>query len=176
MNLLIKKKQFVLSALVVMLGVAVFVNWYYTKPDAELKTGGENTTSVAEGNLGEAEYVNTIDDEEYFATVKLNRSNAHDEAIDTLKLLISDDSSEEEVSNAALTIQQFSNKLKQETDVESLVTAKTGSECVAVINQDKIEIVVANQILNDNSALQIKEIVIDNTDIPVENITIIGVK
>lgn len=32
------KRQIVLATLVVALGAAVFVNWYYTKPDAEKRT------------------------------------------------------------------------------------------------------------------------------------------
>ena len=35
MSMSIGKRQIVLATLVVALGAAVFVNWYYTKPDAE---------------------------------------------------------------------------------------------------------------------------------------------
>ena len=47
---------------------------------------------------------------------------------------------------------------------------------MAVINEDRIDIVVSNSVLNDNTVLQIKEIVMNNSDIPPENITITGVK
>lgn len=177
MGKIFKKKQLVLTALVVLLGVAVYINWYYTRPENQVDNNlTESTTQT--GNLGEAEFVDgqTPEGEEYFAAVKLNRSTAHDEALETLKLLIKDDATPEEVAAAADTIEKFSNRLKSESDIELLVKAKTGSECVAVINEDRIDIVVSSSVLNDNTVLQIKEIVMNNSDIPPENITITGVK
>lgn len=176
MSKIFKKKHLLLTVLVVLLGVAVYVNWYYTRPENQVDAGTDGTTQA--GNLGEAEFVSgvTPEGEEYFAAVKLNRSNAHDEALETLKLLIKDDATPEEVAKATGTIEKFSNRLKSEADIELLVKAKTGSECVAVINEDKIDIVISNSVLNDNTVLKIKEIVLNNSDIPAENITITGVK
>ena len=82
MGKIFKKKQLVLTALVVLLGVAVYINWYYTRPENQVDNNlTESTTQT--GNLGEAEFVDgqTPEGEEYFAAVKLNRSTAHDEAL-----------------------------------------------------------------------------------------------
>ena len=44
MSMSIGKRQIVLATLVVALGAAVFVNWYYTKPDAEKANTGVTVT------------------------------------------------------------------------------------------------------------------------------------
>ena len=54
MNVIIKKRQIIMSAMVLALGSAVFVNWYFTRPDAQ-QTGNEE--SVSYSVLGDAQYV-----------------------------------------------------------------------------------------------------------------------
>ena len=55
MNVILKRRQLILATLVVALGAAVFVNWYYTG-NSSLST--EDTTgSEYVQNLGEAKYV-----------------------------------------------------------------------------------------------------------------------
>ena len=100
MSMSIGKRQIVLATLVVALGAAVFVNWYYTKPDAEKANTGVTVTeevTQAAGNLGDALLVNSSSvssqsntketkaqqaqaqvEDEYFAQARLNRSTAHD--------------------------------------------------------------------------------------------------
>lgn len=107
MSMSIGKRQIVLATLVVALGAAVFVNWYYTKPDAEKANTGVTVTeqvSQAAGNLGDALLVNSSSvssqdntketkaqqaqakvEDEYFAQARLNRSTAHDKAAEALK-------------------------------------------------------------------------------------------
>ena len=61
---IIGRKQLLTFSLVFALGLAVFVNWYYTKPQ-------ENVTEpevTKEANLGDAQYVNSsnIDSDTYY--------------------------------------------------------------------------------------------------------------
>ena len=61
---IIGRKQLLTFSLVLALGLAVFVNWYYTKPQG-------NTTEpevTNEANLGDAQYVNSdlVETENYF--------------------------------------------------------------------------------------------------------------
>ncbi len=183
MSRIIGKRQLILAFLVVALGAAVFINWYYTKPDAIDGAESEEDVTVAaeatSGRLGDAQFVDSQGSKsikEYFATVKLNRDAAHDEAIATIKNMVTSVESVEMVSAANKSLESFSKSIKQEADIEALVTAKTGSECVAVINEDKIDVVVDNKVLSDNVILQIKDIVLGNSGIKSDNITIIGAK
>ena len=98
--LIMKKRQFLTATLVLALGAAVFVNWYYSGQAAV--TGDTETTTHIEqvsGNLGDSLYVagttaqaqNEMKDTtqvEYFAKAKLERSKSHDEVIDSLEDII----------------------------------------------------------------------------------------
>ena len=53
MNLLIKRRQLVMATLVVALGAAVFVNWYFTNSSRNV-AGTNETTNEYVQNLGEA--------------------------------------------------------------------------------------------------------------------------
>ena len=47
MHVLLGKKQIVLAALVVALGLAVFVNWYYTGTDTRLFPEGDSQNNLS---------------------------------------------------------------------------------------------------------------------------------
>ena len=176
MHVLLGKKQIVLAALVAALGLAVFVNWYYSGSDTELFPEGSADHGLsADAPDGEAQLVNSEDDGEYFASVKLQRDTAHAEAIDELQAVLT---SAGEGSDAAATtakaIEEISGVIKMETDIESLVTGKTGSECVAVISENSVEIVVPTASLNDSNVLTISDVVNEVCNGKYENIKISG--
>lgn len=175
-----KKRHFVMAGLVLVLGAAVLVNWYFTDPEKN-PVAAENGSDINEANgnnLGDAVFVSSSDiNEEYFANAKLSRDESYDSAVATLKEIIdSSEVDEQSVRTAADSINSITNRKVAQVNIENLVTAKTGSKCVAVISDDSAEIIVADSILNDATVLQIKEIVIENTDISSEKISIIGAK
>ncbi|MCL2513623.1 MAG: SpoIIIAH-like family protein [Oscillospiraceae bacterium] len=180
MKTLFGKKQFVMALLVVALSGAVFVNWYYTRPESRAEAAAEVTGDANEagGNLGDVQLVSTGSEtaKQYFASVRLNRDTALDEVVETLKVVVASASGEAASAEVKTAVEQLSMNIKLEKDVEALVSAKTGGDCVTIINGRNMEVVVANEALNDESVLQIKDIVLQNTDIPAEKITIIGVK
>lgn len=177
MGLIVKKRQLILATLIVALGAAVFVNWYYTRPNANLKpnTQTEMTTVV---NLGDAQLVNApTSNNEYFASAKLKRTTAHDEALQTLNDIIKDaSSSTQAVSSAQKKLEKISSDIKVETDVENAITAKLGSNCLVTINDDKAQVIVNKNTLNDTTSTQIIDIVTTQTDVLPENITLIETK
>lgn len=197
MSMSFGKRQIVLATLVVALGAAVFVNWYYTKPDAEKANIGVTVSeqaSQAAGNLGDALLVNSSShsnkgstqeskapqakaEDEYFAQARLNRSTAHDKASEALKKTINDSkSSAEAVKTATEELGELSKAIKLEADTENLINAKIGSSCVVVIGGKTAQVVVGKGVLKDNVPVQIKEIVLKQTGFSVENITIMEAK
>ena len=92
-----------MATLVVALGAAVFVNWYFTNSSDNV-AGVNDTTNEYVQNLGEAKYVNSdkadtdkndnnatataSKNTDYFATVKLKRTQAHDDALEKMKALL----------------------------------------------------------------------------------------
>ncbi|MBQ3519604.1 MAG: SpoIIIAH-like family protein [Clostridia bacterium] len=178
MNMIIGKKQIVMASLVAALGLAVFVNWYYTGNENLLDTENlpANETSQQE-ILGAAEYVdNTAEQsaDEYFAAAKLDRTTARDEAVETLQTVIdSCDPSSEAAVAAVLELSALNSSILLENEVESLITAKVNSNCICKIDEKAVEIVVEEEILNDESVLAISDIVYANCE-NVENIRITG--
>ena len=188
MNLLIKRRQLIMATLVVALGSAVFVNWYFTNSDnktvEESETGSEYVQSI-----GEAKYVNSDNakteattnnatataskNTDYFTTVKLKRTKAHDEALADMKALLKeageDSKGAEEIGK---TIDDLSKTIKLEADIEALISAKLKCQCVVMINNDNAEVVVTKGNLNDASILQIMDAVLNNTDVKAENVKI----
>ena len=182
MKFTMKKRHTVLALLVLFLGLAVLANWYYSNPGNNVLpadgTSDIDSSNVNGSNLGDAIYVNTTDVyDEYFAGAKLSRDESYDEAVATLKEIIeSSDVDEQSVKTASDSIMSMSERRITQVNIENLVKAKTGSDCVAVIADDYVEIIVAESVLSDQTVLQIKEIVINNTEFSAEKISIIGAK
>lgn len=174
MNILIKKRQLILATLVVALGAAVFVNWYYGKNSEKLKSETDTTKSEFVQNLGEAKYVNaTGETADYFSEVKLNRQKSRDEALDKLNAsLEKTESGSAEAEKITKSIEKLSARIKTESDIETLVCAKTGSECVAVLSDNSAQIVVESGTLGEDTALQITEIVTSNTKLSATDVKI----
>ena len=187
--MVIKRRQLLLATLIIALGAAVFVNWYYTKPDVSASANTEGTTApeAQEGaNLGDARYVISGDAKfeedavtqaqatEYFASAKLRRKTAHDEAAEALNDIIKDPSSPTNaVNDATKVLGELSQALTLESDIENLITAKVGCENLVILNGGNAEIIVENGSLDDVTVVKIKEIALKHTGYPVDNITII---
>ena len=197
--MLIKKRQALIATLVVALCAAVAVNWYFTKPTSE----STETTSVDEsvtGNLGDTLFVagttakseqetdsadttTTESDEgtknsaEYFSQAKFKRSQTYDEVIDNIEEVADDENlPNSEKSKISVLLSDYQRDMKVQTDAENLITAKTGSECLVVINDESCQVILEKNTLNETLILQITEIIEKNTDIFSENLTIIELK
>lgn len=187
--MIIRKRQLLLATLIIALGAAVFVNWYYTRPDIEsaISPAPQATTqpAVQEGaNLGDARYVISTDAvledapaqamaNEYFASAKLRRRTAHDEAAEALNKVIKDSTSSESVARqAGEMLDELSSSISLESDIENLITAKVGCENLVILNRGNAEIIVENGSLDDVAIVKIKEIAVEQTGYPVENISI----
>lgn len=187
--MIIKKRQLLLATLIIALGAAVFVNWYYTKPDIT-SAGTDSTLSATEqdslqgANMGDARYVNSttvsVDDvaaqakaNEYFASAKLRRQNAHDEAAEALNDIIKDSSSSADaIADASEVLGELSKSIALESDLENLIYAKAGCENLVILNGGTAEIIVENGSLDDVSLVKIKEIAVKQTGLGVDKISI----
>lgn len=161
MHVLLEKRQIVLAALVVMLGLAVFANWYFTGTRNELFPEGEGsqTESAGEQADGAALYA-SAEEADYFAAAKLSRAAAHSEAMEELQAVMAN---ADENSEAAKTVQasmdELSRAVKRESDMETLISAALGSDCVAVVSDNSVDVVVSRNALTDSAVLQINDII-----------------
>ncbi len=180
MNLLVKRRQLIMAALVVVLGAAVFVNWYYTQSKT---ADGNSTTADYVQNLGEAQFVNnttgSAEDanasaDEYFAKLKLNRDNAHEDAMDNINAVLDSAKVDSPLAESvAQSLDELNASIELEASVETLVSAKLGCGCLAVCGENGIQVVVEKGVLTEDTALQIRDIVLQNSKIPADKITIV---
>lgn len=181
-----KKKQLVLSVMVLALSVAVYLNWQFSNSGGKLDIGDSIWTS---GSYGEAELVSAqtsknekdtptvVKNSEYFETAKTNRTKTRDEALDTLQKALKDSGiTAQEKENLTNSLSYIVSSIEKEGKIESLIKAKGVPDCIVFINNDKCDTVIRAQ--NTDSILinQIKEIIVRESGISAENISITETK
>lgn len=170
-------RSVVIIAAVLLIGLAVYLNyrWFYD-PVGSLGYGDNNMddnldssqTTGGETDGGEEE-------NNYFTSTVITRQQSRDEAIDVLKLVTeNEESSEAAKAEAAAKISQIAVDIQNEANIESLVKAKGFEECVAVIADDSVSVIVKAENLQANQAAQILTIVYETTGISPQNVSIIN--
>ena len=174
---ILNKRQIAAGTAAVALCAAVFLNWYYTKQDINTTQPPETETNV---NLGDAQYVssnNVTTETDYFTTAEINRSKAHDSAKEYLKSIINDENiDEEERENAKKKLTEISNEIKTEADIQNLITARLNCKCLVTLNDEKVEVVLPKDTLGEDGLIAIKDIIISNSNVSPDNITVIELK
>lgn len=132
-------------------------------------------------NYGDAQLVATTEKstQKYFEETRLSRQKSRDEALDVLqKTLKNAKLSDTEKTNATAELSKIVKDITAESDIENLVKAKGFTDCVAFINGDKISVAVqvSNGDLTKQNVAQIRDIVLNKTQVPTQNIVIIEVK
>ena len=112
---------------------------------------------------------------DYFASAALNRQQSRDEALDVLAMVTgSQDATEETKAEAAAKISKIATDIQNEANIEALVKAKGFEECVAVIGDDSVSVIVKAEELLAKDAAQIMAIVYETTGVAPENVSIIN--
>ncbi len=168
----IGKRNMVIMAAVLLIGVAVWANWMFFSDGGDGYDGygdGSGLTDVSGGAETEA------GGDSYFATMQVSRKRARDEALEVLQSVVDSADADEAVKTQALTdINRLALEMSAESNIETLVMAKGFEDCVAVINGDLATIVVKakGDTLLANEISQINEIVYEQAQIRPVNITI----
>ena len=163
------KRNAVVVTMAVLVCAAAALNWKYSA-----KTGADAAQEAGKKILGEAELVSgrehqdddaqddaqkepdvcgkELDEGEvytggdYFASARLTRQQARDNAISLLREAAEqEDASETAASEASEGIQVLASYTLKESQVENLVTAKGYQDCVAFMGADSIIVVVSTQ-------------------------------
>ena len=158
---------------VLLIGLAVYLNykWFYD-PIGSLGYGDNNMSDNSQDASTDAD---ADEENSYFTSTALNRKEARDEAIEVLKLVTEDESATEEArAEASEKISKIAVDIQNEANIESLVKAKGFSECVAVISDDAVSVIVSAESLTAAEAAQILTIVYETTGITPSKISIIN--
>ena len=181
MNHIFGKKQVLLATLIVALGLAVYLNYYFSTQNPDIVD--TNTSTTSQDNLGDAQYVNgsavsSPDDvseteDDYFAQARLNREQARTEALDVIKEMMNDVKATDEIKQqAAEKAAAIAAAIEQESKIESLIKAKGFADCVVYIEEENCNVVVKSEGLKPQESVQITEIVTNQSNIVAQNISI----
>ena len=196
MNMIIGKRQIILAALVVGMSIAVYLNWQYANEALDLPVAQALELEGESTHYGEARYVdsqgfvedmsdiNEITEEEngwteaetYFVEAKMSRQKARDEAVETLASMLSDATLEgEQKTQLAIRATDLAKSIETEGKIENLIKAKGFSEVMVYYDAQRADIMIKTDGLVSGEVVQIKDIILKETAIPVENISIIEV-
>ena len=142
------KKRAVVGAVLLFVCAAVYMNWRYAGSlEDTSKVLGESTLVSGE-KTGEnnANVQHTAKENDYFATARLSRKQARDNAISMLKDASTDENADQSVLNeASQTLQVLAGYTVAESQIENLVTAKGYTDCVAFMGAESISVVVEDE-------------------------------
>ena len=184
------KRQLVLAALVVALGAAVYLNWALSGntqlPATDAVTSGQqlgetlmvNASGTESGKSGgassAAKGASSAAGDNYFANARLSRQKSRDEAVETLKKVVSGtegaDSAKQSAVSQANTIAQ---DIVRETEIESLIKAKGFEDCVVFLQGGECSVVAKTKTNSQDDAIVIRDIVADQAGISYDKIKIV---
>ncbi len=181
MNMIIGKRQIILASLVLGLGIAVYLNWQYanTKLDLPVTTAVEGEQDT----YGEAQYVDAEaaeadepDGETFFVEAKMSRQKARDEAVETLAVMLQDSElASEQKAQLALRATDLAASIETEGKIENMIKAKGFKDVMVYYDTARADVIVKTSGLLANEAAQIKDIILKETPIAVENISIVEI-
>lgn len=186
--MIVKKRQLLTATLIIALGAAVAVNWYYTDNNRPESGMNITTTVSVSGSLGDSLLVNgtvaaskseeeSIKSAEYFANARITRNQTNDKIVDKINEISEKTTlTTEDKEKISKLLNEYTKTIKAQSDCENLIKAKTDSECIVIISEDSCQVIMEKNSLNDTVIMQISEIIEKNTNISAENLIIIESK
>ena len=173
------KKQVLLATLIVALGVAVYLNYYFSNQSPVIDTGA--SVSDTSKNMGDAQYVGGSaqssepgDKADYFSQARKNREDARAQSLDLIKEMMNDVKATDAIKKQALEkTEAVAAAIEQES--KSLIKAKGFADCVVYIEGENCNVVVKADSLQPQQTIQITEIVTAQSKIVAQNIKISNV-
>lgn len=179
----IQKKHIVMTALVLALATAVYINYQISQ--------AKSTSPVKE--LGAASYVNATvgqtatsdeavatmalskEQQDFFAAERTKRQNTQDKVIDDAEeILESDSSADSELTEAQENVERIIGFFTTQDTIETIVKAKGFSDCLCCITDMGVTVIVPENELNENTVLSVYDAVTTHYDIASDAISVVG--
>ena len=139
-------------------------------------------TASSEGNknYGDAQLVSIgqKSSDQYFDEARLSREKSRDEALDTLeKSLKKANLSEEEKAELTARLSGVVESITAESDIENLVKAKGFVDCVAFVDDGKVNVTVQTpgEGLDQEQVARIRDVVLSRCEVKAQDITVVEV-
>ena len=183
------KRNVIVLAVVMFLGVAVYLNWSYTQREGAAEAG-EAAGAPVSVEADEAGLYYELEDSaqtsaagadisEYFATARLTRQQARDSAIGVLREATElENATQEAIDGAVEEISVMAGYSLDEAEIETLIKAKGFDECVVFLGDDSATVAVPapEEGLSSSAVSRITDIILSETGLNAEQIKIIEVK
>lgn len=179
--MVLKKKEIIAAALVVLIGVAGYLNWSYQ--DTIKVTDGESYEEAK--RLGEAQYVNETEDRDaqavsstnYFTQAKMDKDNARSEALEILEQTAQNQDFDEEIrKKAQQEILDTAQNVEKEAAIENAAKAKGYNEISVYIDSGSVDIMVKKDNFSDEDVIKLKDIASSQLSIDPSAVKIVEVK
>jgi len=178
------KRNAAVAAMAVLVCGAVALNWRFSA-----QQGAEQVEETGTKILGEATLVSGQEEEtgldetavytgsDYFASARLTRQQARDNAISLLQEAAEQEDADTSVANEASEgIQVLATYTLTEAQIENLVTDKGYTDCVAFMGDGSVSVVVASESgeLTGEDVAKITDIAMSETGFPASGIKIMA--
>ncbi|NLT39408.1 MAG: SpoIIIAH-like family protein [Clostridiales bacterium] len=151
------KRNAVIAAVLLFVGVAVYLNWAYEKNAAQ-KQESEEASLISDTTLLDLEgdgasadesagsgYVLSKAAREYFDSARITRQEGRDSALELLQEAAAFSETDEEVDYEAVSahIQSLADYAMKEAQIDTLIMAKGFADCVTIMSEDALTVIVA---------------------------------
>ncbi len=178
------KKQFVMAALLLVLGAAVWLNMEYASgAGGFISTTGNSSVK----NLGDTKYVmnesvvaesdDNSEDDSYFETARKNRKKAREDALALLEEAANKANADADAkAKVVQSLADIADRMEKESATEELIKAKGFEDTVVIIGDKDVNVIVKSDSLLPSQILQIQDAVCSGIEISLENIKIVNRK
>ena len=193
--MIIGKKHFIIAAMLLALGAAVYLNWQFS-PDERLVTeaaadyvnfeddrsaeyAAADDTAVSAGDILDEEAVEAARRTSFFDKARADRKSTREASTETLEDILNDPSMSESQKNEAIgAISKLALAADSEAAIETLVKAKGYSECVVVISDTQVNVIIpaTSGGMTSADAAVIRDIVMGQTDMPASSVKVVEAK
>lgn len=177
----IQKKHIVMTALVLALATAVYINYQISQartasPVKELGAASYvNATVARTATSDETAKTLSKSQQDFFAAERTKRQNTQDKVIDDAEeILESDTSSDSEITEAQENVERIISFFTTQDTIETIIKAKGFSDCLCCITDLGVTIIVPKNELNENSVLSIYDAVTTHYDVASDAISVVG--
>lgn len=174
----IQKRHVISAALVLALSAAVYVNWQFGNAQKTPKQLGEASYVSADVSTATADSVQTAalskEQESFFAAERVKRQSMQDKVMDEANKLLADNADEGDKTEAQKSVEQMLKNFTVQSSIESIVKAKGFSDCLCIISDEGVTVIVPKDQLNDTAALVIDDAVTSHYSVDYDKISIVG--
>ena len=200
--MVLKKKEIIAASLVVLIGVAGYLNWSYQ--DTIRVQDGESYVETGK-KLGEAQYVSSdtvaeetstdngeqatdsqesnvtvetaSDSGNYFEQAKMNKETSRSKSLEILNQTAENESFDADIrKKAGDKILEEANNVQKESEIESIAQSKGYSEICVYVDGNEANIMVRKDGFSDEDVVKLTSIATEQLEISAQNIKIVEVK